>query len=462
MLYHREVKEYWHAKREAARRQGTPHLPSNAEVHEQLRSIARKVDGDNHLKKLAAMRNYALGVMELLEPHFPRLIGSVLSGHIRRGSDIDLHVHTDDVDGLCDTLERAGYSVVVEVVRARKNGELMDFTHVRLLPTPTGGDVDGVEVEITVCPPASLHVRPRSGITGKAMERASVAEVRRIIAESEPLVRAVTPPLLRAPISEDAMTKLVPELLACRGVTQNNYHHLDVYEHICAVVAGLEQMVKSGFERLGRHAENLQRHLASEGDQTLLFLAGVCHDLGKPATQTFSRDGRIRFFGHDRLGAEMVREIGPRIGLDATAVDDLSHLTDCHLEAVRIPTEAGEPSRIRRMIATVGDRLPELALLSLADVEAARGPAQSEARIDEHALFVSFLLDQYFDGGFLINPTLPVTEDDLLEQFGTLERRTVSRMLDALLDAFVDGEFEGREEGLVVASEMLSEARWGR
>jgi len=448
MLYHREVKEYLHAKREAARRQGTHHLPSNAEVHAQLLVIAERVDGDKHLRRLTEMRERALSLMELLAPFNPRLIGSVLTGHIRRGSDIDLHVYTEEVDDVCRVLDEAGHAHVVEVVTTRKYGDPREFTHVRL------AELGGFEGEITVYPPEALHTTPRCGITGRPMARASIGELRRILnahpAPSETLLA------LASPLDPETMTRLIPELLACRGVLQNHYHHLDVFEHTWSVVRGLERMAAESFERFGRHAENLRNSV----DPTLLFLSGICHDLGKPATQSFARDGRIRFLGHEQVSADLVRRIGPRIGLSPASTDALVGIVAGHLEAVRIPAEDGPPSRIYRMCARVGHHLPDLALLSLADVEAARGPAQSAARIEEHEQFVDFLLEQFYETGFVINPVLPVTDDDLTEHFGALNARDLARLRAALSDAFVDGDLDGREDALALASDLLADPAW--
>ena len=456
MLYHREVKEYFHAKREAARRQGTPHLPSNREVHEQLLFIARKVDGDEHLHRLIRMREQALSLMQLLEPYRPRLIGSVLTGHIRKGSDIDLHVYTEELDDVCRTLQEGGHDHVVEVVQTRKYGEPRDFVHVRL------PDLGGFEVEITLYPIEALHTQPRCGITGGPMKRATLAELRQLIGRSQGELASLTPPgpfSLSSPLDEAEVGCLLPELLACRGVLQNNYHHLDVFQHTWEVVRGLERMVNSDFVRFGSWNVHLRQHFAQPEARTLLYLAGLCHDLGKPATQTFARDGRIRFPGHDHLGAEMARAIACRIGLDPETAAALASLIGCHLETVMIPPEGGEPSRIHRLFCKVGRRLPELALLSLADVEASRGPAQTLLRLEEHELFAHFLLEEYFDNGFLANPTVPVSVDDLTEQFGTLDAKTQSRLQDWLMAAFVDGDFEGREEGLALAAEFLCNPR---
>lgn len=438
ILYRREMKEYFHAKREAARRQGTIHLPSNREIHEQLLILARSLEGDRHEEKLREMRQQALTLMQLLEPFQPRLIGSVLTGHIRQGSDIDLHVHTDSLEDVLDVLHEAGYAPEVEVVSSRKHGEAQEFTHVRL-----SGPYD---VEMTIYPPEWLHTQPRCGITGGPMRRGTLAEVRQLLA-----------PARESPILDTGdsarLRSLVPELEVCRGVLQNHYHHLDVYDHTLAVVRGLEEMIRENYRRFGPHAAALQQHI----QPGLLLLAAICHDLGKPATRSLARDGRIRFHGHEKVGTEMAHRIGQRLGLEPVVVRDLSKLVEWHMEPVRIPVEGQQPSRIHQLFPALGQRLPELALLSLADVEACRGPAQTPQRLEEQAEFVDLLLDEFFSGGTLAVPELPLSEADLEDMLGELPARQHGRLWHRLVGAYLDGEFQSREEGLALAAEFLEE-----
>lgn len=430
ILYHREVKEYFHAKREAARRQGTIHLPSNREVHEQLLLIARQVEGDEHLQRLSAMRSLALQLMELLHEYHPRLIGSTLTGHIRRGSDVDLNLFSQDVEPVLDTLREAGYEPEVEVVRSRKGGESNEYTHVRL---------PSLDVEMTVYPPEELHTVPRCGITGGPMRRASLAEL-----------RALLKPTLTPPVDLDGLALTVTELGPCRGCLQNHFHHLDVFEHTRAVVEGLERLLS--WERFPEHREHLARHFSTPESVSLLLLAGVCHDLGKPATQSYTADGRIRFLGHEVKGADIARRVGERLKV---ATPDLVKLVALHMEPVMIPGTDALPSRIHKMFAGAGDRLPELALLSLADVEAARGLAQTEERLAEHKRFVDFMLEQYFGGGELVHPELPLSEEELEDTFGALPPKQQARLLGWLRAAWLDGHFESAEEGLSLAAEFL-------
>src|SRR5260221_9547754 len=100
LMYERVETEYYTAKRKAAKRlcrKGVKpeDLPSNAEIREQIQLFARIHEGERRTQNLRDMRLEALRMMRLLRPFRPRLIGSVMTGHVRKGSDIDLHVFSN-------------------------------------------------------------------------------------------------------------------------------------------------------------------------------------------------------------------------------------------------------------------------------------------------------------------------------------------------------------------------------
>src|SRR5436305_5303494 len=119
LMYERVESEYFTAKRKAAkrlcRRACKPEdLPSNAEIRELIQSFARLHEGDQRTQHLREMRLHALRLMRLLRRFRPRLIGSVMTGRIRQGSDIDLHLFTDSVEAVSNILESEGYQFDVE------------------------------------------------------------------------------------------------------------------------------------------------------------------------------------------------------------------------------------------------------------------------------------------------------------------------------------------------------------
>src|SRR6059058_6158695 len=102
LMYERTESEYYTAKRKAAKRlcrQGVKpaDLPSNSEIRDQIQVFARIHEGDKRTENLREMRLHALRLMRLLATFRPRLIGSVMTGHVRKGSDIDIHVFADQI-----------------------------------------------------------------------------------------------------------------------------------------------------------------------------------------------------------------------------------------------------------------------------------------------------------------------------------------------------------------------------
>jgi hypothetical protein len=183
LMYERTESEYFTAKRKAAKRlcRGSvkpEDLPSNAEIREQIQLFARVHEGDRRTQNLRDMRLEALRLMRLLRPFRPRLIGSVMTGHVRKGSDIDLHVFTDSPALVTDVLEQAGLQYDLERKQVVKHGEARVFTHVHIF--------DRFNFELTIYPEDKAHYVFRSSITGKAIERASIRELEELLEREYP------------------------------------------------------------------------------------------------------------------------------------------------------------------------------------------------------------------------------------------------------------------------------------
>src|SRR5262249_25028475 len=108
----------------------------------------------------------------------PRLIGSVMTGHVRKGSDIDLHVFTDTPGLVTDALEQHGYQFDVQRKQVVKHGESRLFTHVHVF--------DRFNFELTIYAEDKAHYVFKSSITGKAIERASIRELEELLVREYP------------------------------------------------------------------------------------------------------------------------------------------------------------------------------------------------------------------------------------------------------------------------------------
>src|SRR5438067_5726971 len=183
LMYELVESEYFTAKRKAAKRlcrRGVKpeDLPSNAEIRDQIQVFARIHERDKRTEHLREMRLQALRLMRLLRAYRPRLIGSVMTGHVRKGSDIDVHVFSDSVGLVTDLLEQEGYQFDVERKQVVKHGEARVFTHVHVHAR--------FNFELTIYAEDKAHYVFKSSITGKAIERASVRELEELLQREYP------------------------------------------------------------------------------------------------------------------------------------------------------------------------------------------------------------------------------------------------------------------------------------
>src|SRR5438132_10661967 len=183
LMYERTESEYYTAKRKAAKRLcrqtvKPEDLPSNAEIREQIQVFARMHEGDKRTAHLREMRVQALRLMRLLRAFKPRLIGSVMTGHVRKGSDIDIHLFADCAALITDLLESEGYQFDMERKQIVKHNEARIFTHIHVH--------DRFTYELTVYAEDKAHYVFKSSIKGKAIERASIRELEELIAKEYP------------------------------------------------------------------------------------------------------------------------------------------------------------------------------------------------------------------------------------------------------------------------------------
>ena len=183
MMYQRQESEYFRAKIKAAKRICNQwvkpgELPSNTEIRDQIQLLARMYEGDSRTANLRDMRLDALRMMRILRRFRPRLIGSVWTGHIRSGSDIDIHVFSDSLEAVVNELEYEGLRFDPQRKRVRKGGEETIYTHIHVQ--------DRYNFELTLYPANKVHYVFKSSITGKPIERASIGELERFLLQEYP------------------------------------------------------------------------------------------------------------------------------------------------------------------------------------------------------------------------------------------------------------------------------------
>jgi hypothetical protein len=221
LMYDREETEYFRAKLKAARRIAKGDfkpgdLPSNREIRDQIQAWACLHEGERRTENLRDMRLEALRMMRILRLFRPRLIGSTLTGHVRRGSDIDLHLFSDSIEAVSAVLDEEGFPYEVERKRVRKHGEERIFVHIHI--------DDRFPFELTIYASDMAHYVFKSSITGKAIERASIAELEQLLVQEYPDV-SLEQSVLEVESRVDRFQVYEMLLLPLENVKESRQHH---------------------------------------------------------------------------------------------------------------------------------------------------------------------------------------------------------------------------------------------
>jgi tRNA nucleotidyltransferase (CCA-adding enzyme) len=212
------------------------------------------------------------------------------------------------------------------------------------------------------------------------------------------------------------LKELLPEMEEGADVTQpGGYHRFKVLEH--AMVT----------------ADQAPRELR-------MRLAALLHDVAKPRCRE-AFEGGAHFYGHDRMGEEITRNILLRLRYSSDTIERVSLLVRRHMFAVP-ETEKG----LRRLMAKIGVQgLYDLIELRRADIMA-QGMEGSTGYLDQFKKAVDEELAKQPPFGLR---DLALDGNDLMNEFGLQQGPQLGQILKGLLDLVLDHPDMNRREILM-------------
>jgi tRNA nucleotidyltransferase/poly(A) polymerase len=291
-----------------------------------------------------------------------------------------------------------------------------------------------------------------AGLRAVAAERV-FTELKQIVA-SERVLEGLS--LMEALGATEAV---LPELAALHGVTQSEYHHLDVHDHTIAVLEQTVELQRDPCGVLGVQAEPiaalLSEPLANELTRGVALRFGaLLHDGAKPQTWARSADGRISFHGHDEAGATLVAAVMTRLRASERLSAYVQALTRNHLKLGFLVHETPLSRRaIYRYMRACEPVEVDVTLLSVADRLATRGRG-SEAAISRHLELARELLAEALRWRAQ-RPQPPLRGDRLAREVGIRPGPELGRVLAELEEAAYAGELQTEEQALARARELL-------
>lgn len=313
------------------------------------------------------------------------------------------------------------------------------------------------QLDFTVDPSAS----PLMARALPALPRVSAERIRDELLAGFETDRAAT--VARSLEELGALDVLFPELVPGRGVAQGGFHHLDVLGHQLETVAQADRILCDFAEFSPPLRGPLAAYCAGQlverrSRKGLIKLAGLFHDVGKPARRTVEADGEIWFLGHEQTGFQLVAGMTQRLRLSNREADLVGRLVLYHLRPGFLSREPQLTRRaIYRFFKDLGEDGPACLLTWWADRMATRGPRSRLDQLDQQRGRLEELLNAYFfQAEEVVKPPRLVDGHQLMQSFHLKPGPLVGELLGLIEEAQAEGRIRTTDEALALARDHLS------
>ncbi len=273
------------------------------------------------------------------------------------------------------------------------------------------------------------------------------------------------------------LKEIVPEVAGLSGISQSPPHHEDVLSHTWSVLNWLtllEAVLFASAEgdpaldfahaALEPTVDQLGVYLDRPVDggldgRLILRLAALFHDVGKRDTREIDEDGRIRFFGHDEVGADLAGKRLQQLCLSRDAVSQVKRIVGGHMRPLSLAQAQGinlSRRAVYRYFRALGDNGLDVGLLALADHLATYdGPGEWElweTLVGLVAQLYQFYFERHEE---TVKPVPFVNGQDLITLFDIKPGPEIGRILRLIVEGQAAGEIGSREEALRFAQEQI-------
>jgi poly(A) polymerase len=381
-----------------------------------------------------------------------------------RSPDLDLAVSRHTLDIAQDLARALGGTYVLldekertaRVVAGRDILDLAEFRGPNLVEDLQGRDftINAMALDVAALladrPPALINLA--SNLSRVAGERLHY-ELFQLL----PSPRAAG--VLRQMDRVGLLAQVFPEIADMKGVPQNGYHHLDVFEHSLETVAQLEEVLNAPTRFFRDLAVAIQEKAAVPARAAVLKVAALFHDVGKPQVQERRvNPDRYTFYYHERVGVEIFQRAAKRLRFSQAQTRAVTHYITWHMRPfLLLPLFIRGQLTVRAMGRLVKAAKGELAgclALAMADSLAGQGPqkpADSDRRLAELADAAWSFYQERFAADQL--PRL-ITGDDLCA-LGLSPGPEFRRLLAAVEEAQWEGQVSSREEALALVRRLV-------
>jgi poly(A) polymerase len=271
------------------------------------------------------------------------------------------------------------------------------------------------------------------------------------------------------------LLEIIPEMVYMKGVEQPKEHHWNVFDHSLKTVEAVDFLMRESewiikdrdLLREVPWTDEIRTHfdkqLAGGSTRKLLLKFGaLLHDIAKPQTKAVDENGRTRFIGHPKQGAEIASVIFSRLRFSSREKKLVGHLVYYHLRPVQMSNTGMPTSRaVYRFFRDVGTDGIDILFLALADFLATAGPALDMDDWHEQTQLITYILNEHKNQATKRLPVKLIDGEDVMECFGLTPGPLIGKLLDLVHEAQAAGDIGSRDEAIALVRAELEKENGG-
>jgi len=195
---------------------------------------------------------------------------------------------------------------------------------------------------------------------------------------------------------DGVLEKIFPEIRIMKNSPGRFYFHPGgLWEHSLKALRGIEKILSDAKKYFPGLSGEITAHISTR--LVLIKIVTLFHDIAKPATVR-KIDGRVRFFGHESVGAKMVKRILTRLRFSGKDVSSAVKMVQHHMRAGNLfQAKFLTHKAVYRFFRDTGDEAVDIFLLSCADRLSYVGVTSGIKDVEKFIAFAGKMIERYFE-----------------------------------------------------------------
>ncbi|MFH1352277.1 MAG: glycosyltransferase [bacterium] len=247
-----------------------------------------------------------------------------------------------------------------------------------------------------------------------------------------------------------------PEFAAFDDTRDHYFHKGGLWEHSFETLKKFEdKFLSDDFGSFPEFSDDLKKYF-DRRKAVLTKIGCLLHDIGKPSTAS-TASGRLRFFGHERAGSFLARNIMKRLKASRQDIRFVSDIVFSHMRPSNLSALATRKAFFRFFNAFATDAHIATVFTALCDRYSYESVSNSPGEITGQTVFTKKILEAFYRQVKIEKKQPLLNGNEVMEHLKIGPGRLVGLILEEIRAAEVCGRVKTKEEAVEFAKKIKDE-----